>query len=43
MSAGRSQQSCGWHLKAGSPEPDRILTSYHDDGAPAWLATIKGL
>jgi SAM-dependent methyltransferase len=22
-------------------EPDRIQTRYHDDGAPAWLATIK--
>ena len=22
-------------------EPDRVQTRYHDDGAPAWLATIK--
>jgi SAM-dependent methyltransferase len=22
-------------------EPDRVDTRYHDDGAPAWLATIK--
>jgi len=22
-------------------EPERIQTSYHDHGAPAWLATIK--
>jgi len=21
-------------------EPDRIQTRYHDDGAPAWFATI---
>ena len=29
----------GWTVAA--IEPDRIQTSYHDDGAPAWLATIK--
>lgn len=28
-----------WTLAA--VEPDRIQTRYHDDGAPAWLATIK--
>jgi hypothetical protein len=22
-------------------EPDRVQTRYHDDGAPAWFATIK--
>jgi hypothetical protein len=22
-------------------EPDRVQTGYHDDGAPAWFATIK--
>ena len=22
-------------------QPDRVQTRYHDDGAPAWLATIK--
>lgn len=29
----------GWNIVA--IEPDRIQTRYHDDGAPAWLATIK--
>ncbi|WP_433192785.1 class I SAM-dependent methyltransferase [Nocardia sp. CA-107356] len=29
----------GWHVAA--IEPDRIRTRYHDDGAPAWFATIK--
>ena len=29
----------GWSV-AGI-EPDRIQTRFHDDGAPAWLATIK--
>jgi SAM-dependent methyltransferase len=29
----------GWKIAA--VEPDRIQTRYHDDGAPAWLATIK--
>lgn len=29
----------GWNVAA--IEPDRIQTRYHDDGAPAWLATIK--
>jgi SAM-dependent methyltransferase len=28
----------GWHVAA--LEPDRIHTRFHDDGAPAWLATI---
>ena len=31
--------SNGWSVAA--IEPDRIQTRYHDDGAPAWLATIK--
>lgn len=29
----------GWRVTA--IESDRVLTRYHDDGAPAWLATIK--
>ena len=29
----------GWRLAA--IEPDRVQTRYHDDGAPAWFATIK--
>jgi SAM-dependent methyltransferase len=29
----------GWNVSA--IEPDRIQTRYHDDGAPAWFATIK--
>jgi SAM-dependent methyltransferase len=29
----------GWNVAA--IEPDRILTRYHQDGAPAWFATIK--
>ncbi|MGW5264432.1 class I SAM-dependent methyltransferase [Microbispora sp. NPDC004025] len=29
----------GWRVIA--VEPDRIQTRYHDDGAPAWFATIK--
>ena len=28
----------GW--KVAAIEPDRVQTRYHDDGAPAWLATI---
>ena len=31
--------SNGWNV--ATIEPDRTLTRYHDDGAPAWLATIK--
>ncbi len=31
--------SDGWNLVA--IEPDRVQTRYHDDGAPAWFATIK--
>ena len=31
--------SNGWDIAA--IEPDRIQTRYHDDGAPAWFATIK--
>jgi ubiquinone/menaquinone biosynthesis C-methylase UbiE len=29
----------GWNVAA--IEPERILTRFHDDGAPAWFATIK--
>jgi SAM-dependent methyltransferase len=29
----------GWNV--ASIEPDRVQTRFHDDGAPAWLATIK--
>jgi SAM-dependent methyltransferase len=29
----------GWNVAA--IEPDRIQTRFHDDGVPAWLATIK--
>jgi SAM-dependent methyltransferase len=29
----------GWEIVA--IEPDRAQTRFHDDGAPAWLATIK--
>ncbi|MBD3137606.1 class I SAM-dependent methyltransferase [Microbispora bryophytorum] len=29
----------GWSVVA--VEPDRVRTRYHDDGAPAWLATIR--
>jgi SAM-dependent methyltransferase len=29
----------GW--KVAAIEPERIHTRFHDDGAPAWLATIK--
>ncbi|MGH3555082.1 MAG: class I SAM-dependent methyltransferase [Mycobacterium sp.] len=29
----------GWHVAA--IEPDRIQTRFHDDGAPAWFATVK--
>ena len=29
----------GWSVAA--IEPDRVQTRYHDDGAPAWLATIR--
>jgi hypothetical protein len=32
-------RSNGWNVTA--IEPNRIQTRYHDDGAPAWLATIK--
>jgi len=31
--------STGWH--AAAIEPDRVQTRYHDNGAPAWLATIN--
>jgi SAM-dependent methyltransferase len=29
----------GWNVAAIAP--DRVQTRFHDDGAPAWLATIK--
>jgi SAM-dependent methyltransferase len=29
----------GWNVAA--IRPDRVQTTYHDNGAPAWLATIK--
>jgi SAM-dependent methyltransferase len=29
----------GWRVAA--VEPERVLTRFHDDGVPAWLATIK--
>ncbi|MGN9840619.1 class I SAM-dependent methyltransferase [Nonomuraea sp. H19] len=29
----------GWNVAA--IEPDRVLTRYHDDGAPAWFATLN--
>ncbi len=32
-------RSSGWNVAA--IEPDRIQTRYHDNGAPAWLATIR--
>jgi ubiquinone/menaquinone biosynthesis C-methylase UbiE len=31
--------TCGWDVAA--IEPNRIQTRFHDDGAPAWFATIK--
>jgi SAM-dependent methyltransferase len=31
--------SSGWNVAA--IEPERLQTRYHDNGAPAWLATIK--
>jgi len=31
----------GWRIAA--LEPDRVETTYHDDGAPGWLATITRL
>jgi SAM-dependent methyltransferase len=35
----RAAFSTGWNVVA--IEPDRIHTRFHDEGAPAWLATIK--
>jgi SAM-dependent methyltransferase len=32
-------RSAGWNVAA--IEPDRVQTRFHDDGAPAWLATIR--
>ena len=34
-------RSNGWHVAA--IEPDRLQTRFHDQGAPAWCATIKRL
>jgi SAM-dependent methyltransferase len=31
--------STGWNIAA--IKPDRVQTRFHDDGAPAWFATIK--
>jgi len=31
--------SNGWNVAA--IEPDQLQTRYHDDGTPAWFATIK--
>ena len=31
--------STGWNIAA--IEADRVQTKLHDDGAPAWFATIK--
>jgi SAM-dependent methyltransferase len=31
--------SNGWNIVA--IQPDRVETTFHNDGAPAWLATIK--
>jgi SAM-dependent methyltransferase len=31
----------GWQV--ADIQPDRVLTRFHDDGAPAWLATIERL
>ncbi len=31
--------SNGWNVAA--IEADRVQTRFHDDGAPAWFATIK--
>src|SRR5882757_9565333 len=33
------RSSKGWNVAA--IEPDRVETRYHDDGAPAWFATIR--
>jgi len=33
------EASSGWEIAA--IEPARVLTRFHDHGAPAWLATIK--
>ncbi len=33
------QPGAGWQIAA--LEPNRLQTRFHDDGAPAWLATIK--
>jgi SAM-dependent methyltransferase len=35
----RTSFATGWDVVA--IEPDRVHTRYHDDGAPAWLATMR--
>lgn len=37
----RAAFSAGDEWTVAAIEPDRIQTRYHNDGAPAWLATIK--
>jgi len=37
--SGAFDSAGGWSVAA--IEPERIETRFHDDGAPAWLATIK--
>lgn len=33
------ERDAGWEVV--TVEPERVLTRFHDDGAPAWLATIR--
>jgi hypothetical protein len=35
----RGESSVGWSVAA--IEPDRLQARIHDDGAPAWVATVK--
>ena len=37
----RAAFSPGNRWDVAAIEPDRVLTRFHDDGAPAWFATIK--
>jgi ubiquinone/menaquinone biosynthesis C-methylase UbiE len=41
----RDELRAAFHLGSGwrvvTIEPDRVETRFHDDGAPAWLATIE--
>ena len=39
--APRAAFTPGNGLSVATIEPDRVLTRYHDNGAPAWFATIK--